>query len=644
LRTLEFWVDNLNPEFLFPEISKQSDLFVSLMQALSTHLRPAPYPYGLLTLRLLGKLGGKNRRVLRELMDIKDPASFSEYAEQLKIECRWFDPQLSNDATMETSGDGQKSGETSTGFSLPLSTRRCVEIIKHLVDLCPVERNSERTAKAAKGAPLRWEDNEKLWDIRIEETDLLPYCSDVLSSTRLSQAESALDVLRSALSEMVTVEAIDWRSVDVSGESSTSEEVTETETVAGDFQSTPASLRAFDDDFELVGLGLMLGCTLESVREKSLDFTKGFLSNMFLIVISHQKCFVRIDANGSAMGIGEESPMEGDDSDNIVGPAGDIFAGSLGSKPFGYFEQTGCLKNVTNPLVVNRSLAEVLSQVSSRSQEVGLQLLQFVLDLQESFDLARSDDSDTRNPEELNRGSLIFFESLLSALCKKCITSKWNRREGLYMGIVKLLQKMGRKWSRKYEVEVMNVALFSLKSVPKEMSMASVMAFGFVAQVCTALYGSINMPDDDIIVDVLTSKTAPKEDPAKTTEIKGNPSAAGEGQGEDPPTTVEGQGEDSPTSREVQGEDPPVSDEAKVEDPPVSEEAKVEDPPVSEEGQDEDTATKGGGMDEDTPMNMGAKESPTRSRGDELGVLLCPCEDVLQVLITEMASTKHILR
>ena len=38
------------------------------MMALTHHLRPAPYPYGLLTLRLLGKFGGKNRVFLRELI------------------------------------------------------------------------------------------------------------------------------------------------------------------------------------------------------------------------------------------------------------------------------------------------------------------------------------------------------------------------------------------------------------------------------------------------------------------------------------------------------------------------------------------------------------------------------------------------
>ena len=33
-------MDNLNPLFLYPEMSKQADVFTSLMQSLSMHLRP----------------------------------------------------------------------------------------------------------------------------------------------------------------------------------------------------------------------------------------------------------------------------------------------------------------------------------------------------------------------------------------------------------------------------------------------------------------------------------------------------------------------------------------------------------------------------------------------------------------------------
>jgi hypothetical protein len=84
-------VDNLNPLFLYPELSKQIDLFSTLMQALSRHLRPAPYPYGLLTLRLLGKLGGKNRQFLRYPMELSSRSSPST---DLSIDCSWRESKI----------------------------------------------------------------------------------------------------------------------------------------------------------------------------------------------------------------------------------------------------------------------------------------------------------------------------------------------------------------------------------------------------------------------------------------------------------------------------------------------------------------------------------------------------------------------
>ena len=58
LRTLELCIDNLNPEFLNPIIDP---VRVELMDALWRHLRPAVMgsPHGTVTLRILGKLGGK---------------------------------------------------------------------------------------------------------------------------------------------------------------------------------------------------------------------------------------------------------------------------------------------------------------------------------------------------------------------------------------------------------------------------------------------------------------------------------------------------------------------------------------------------------------------------------------------------------
>lgn len=63
LRTLEFWVDSLNPDFLEPSMATvMSDVILALW----SHLRPIPYPWGAKALQLLGKLGGRNRRFLKE--------------------------------------------------------------------------------------------------------------------------------------------------------------------------------------------------------------------------------------------------------------------------------------------------------------------------------------------------------------------------------------------------------------------------------------------------------------------------------------------------------------------------------------------------------------------------------------------------
>ncbi|CAO2831293.1 unnamed protein product [Amaranthus hypochondriacus] len=63
LRTLEFWIDSLNPDFLEPSMA---NVMSEVILALWSHLRPAPHPWGGKCLQLLGKLGGRNRRFLKE--------------------------------------------------------------------------------------------------------------------------------------------------------------------------------------------------------------------------------------------------------------------------------------------------------------------------------------------------------------------------------------------------------------------------------------------------------------------------------------------------------------------------------------------------------------------------------------------------
>ncbi|KAJ3311628.1 hypothetical protein HDV04_003892 [Boothiomyces sp. JEL0838] len=65
LRTLELCIDNLNHEFLEPIFAPIKE---ELMAALWKHLKPVPYNqvHAHTTLRILGKFGGRNRKIIRD--------------------------------------------------------------------------------------------------------------------------------------------------------------------------------------------------------------------------------------------------------------------------------------------------------------------------------------------------------------------------------------------------------------------------------------------------------------------------------------------------------------------------------------------------------------------------------------------------
>ncbi|XP_010444949.1 PREDICTED: transformation/transcription domain-associated protein-like [Camelina sativa] len=68
LRTLEFWVDSLNPDFLEPSMA---NVMSEVILALWSHLKPVPYPWGGKALQIVGKLGGRNRRFLKEPLTLE---------------------------------------------------------------------------------------------------------------------------------------------------------------------------------------------------------------------------------------------------------------------------------------------------------------------------------------------------------------------------------------------------------------------------------------------------------------------------------------------------------------------------------------------------------------------------------------------
>jgi transformation/transcription domain-associated protein len=522
LRTLEFWVDNLNPEFLFPELSKQKDILVSLMKALSTHLRPAPYPYGLLTLRLLGKLGGKNRRVLRDPIDIDRHSE--GFIEEMSLDFSWS----INVGTRETEMGRNDASSAGLSFPIRLPINRCVDFLKRAaIEDMMARESSQRSPvipQKATNECLRLSNKDRLLSINVEDIDLLPYCQDVIEQTRKEQAQAALQVLRTALTKIMNVEDGNLKNMSLDNPDAKTEEAkTSEETI--DMQTIATRLDEYNNELQTITLGFMFGCCLEALAANELIFVRGLLAHIYSIVVCNHHSIVRIDANGSSLTFAKEEEQEC--AHDEFGVFSEENLGSL--KPFGYFELNGPLQYTADPLALNKALADFLSHPSASFNDVGLGLLKYTLGLPKTTGLCKD--------ETLDRGSLIFFESLLGSLSEKCMSTDWSRRDGLYDALCLMVQSLGAAWGRRYENELMNVALFSVKSVPKEMAVAGVKSIQFLVRLCSCLYGkpdflkncsSSKMPMFDLLSiwkkkDTPKSEESPMEETSKPTNVLTTP-------------------------------------------------------------------------------------------------------------------------
>jgi len=72
LRTLEFWIENLNPAFLSSVVKGVPGLAQELLAGVALHLQPLPYMYGTLALRVFGKLGGHTQTLVKNLPCVYD--------------------------------------------------------------------------------------------------------------------------------------------------------------------------------------------------------------------------------------------------------------------------------------------------------------------------------------------------------------------------------------------------------------------------------------------------------------------------------------------------------------------------------------------------------------------------------------------
>lgn len=525
LRTLEFWIDNLNPEFLYPILAKQTKICTDLIMSLTSHLRPVPYPYGLLALRLLGKLGGKNRRFLRDAINL--PTVHKKITLRvLSIECEWSlaDSTILEKVLLEVddiASQPKQDSEQSGRFSMSLPLASAVKVLKIVasIDIDFLRAQGEELEDEEYKPILKQvsrEEIDMLWTESANNIDLSTYCCDVVERTVSDQASSALHVIYSSLASILDLDKLPPDLANIDDDLQPME-------VTGEEANKPISRSSVEicqntECLKDVVKGLLYGLSVDNIRQDASNCAKGLFFYFIGVLTSMPDSVIRIDANGSklsdigtlnAVGSTDETVRASNEAPTVEATPDDKKEPSnkLGSlRPFGYFALTGRFES-SNPFVICEALAEMISETSSTSQSRVVEFFERIL--RDTLTLLEPNVSEI-NIGTTNRAQLAFYESLLEALCRFAVSKPWNIVSGLRSAILIMVDLLGPAWAQQYEVELIHVAIASIKNAGQEIPFAGVKAFQFFVSISILMYGKPHDWDKRTFVpDVLAIDPSP---------------------------------------------------------------------------------------------------------------------------------------
>ena len=449
LRTLEFWVDNLHPDFLYPIFATQDDDgtgHCNLMVALTRHLQPAPYPYGLLCMRLLGKLGGINRLFFQGMIGFNNQKQTTRSRKQkvagsdnLSMHCEWWQ------------GGAVAESSSEMSFLLPFPLDCAVDVLRCVAGApcINVSKHCERES-----VHFSCQMFSELLSVDPRKFNLNRYIIEVMEETKTSQSKSAFTVLRAALASLLDID---------NGEG----EIllcTENGFVFPDNKEGTFVEGKNNHDFKLICDGLYAASIHEDLNDEAMLMLKGLGSHIFYVILSHRANVTRVNCDGWPI-----DPYHGN---------GD--AQSEEKKSFGCFRLSG---PDIDPFVFNEALADALTDSDVNTSHVtALAVMRHVIELFHSLRVITTDETDTGWGD-------IFFENLLSKLCRFCFSQSWDNRAGVMSGLLNLIVEMGLPWSQRYEVEIIHTALFIVKDTPDGIAHASKASVGFFLQVSWYFYG-----------------------------------------------------------------------------------------------------------------------------------------------------------
>jgi len=507
------------------------------MVALCSHLRPAPYPYGLISLRLLGKLGGNNRNFLRE------PITFDVVNEDgndnpvFNILCSWNESKYmtNNDSNSHDDSDSrdpfeknssnlkasvENSSEKEKTFLLPMdkAIAAASETLKRVAtspSLMASERSivtnteeefydrytnliigqtSSQQEECKSESIICPKTCEEAISVRAELVDLTTYSIHVMEETKKHQSMAALSLLRGSLIGLMDHEKFDDIDITIpkkaiakefSVDSKQSQETEKHVTHDNMHKEPEKSLKKKNTLIKKIFCGLMYAILNDELKSESTMLLRGLSTQIILTFMSHIGDIQRIDASGNIISDDSKESMRAHNAKRtIVSDSGRLQP--LG--PFGKFSFSGELKCKINPLLFNDAIIDFLKE----NEKCHSHVIDIIFHMVETSLKCKAEieGKNAIGGKDAMQGIEFCFEHLLSSLCQCCFSLQWNLRFGFYKAIYALCYSMGPEWARLYEIEIIHTILFCLNNSPREVACASIESLLLLFRILALCHGS----------------------------------------------------------------------------------------------------------------------------------------------------------
>lgn len=548
LRSFEFWLDNLHADYLFGVLmsmdtttsSADGSALYNFMDALTSHLRPAPYPYGMLVMRILGKMGGMNRLHLREMVAIggwKDKVSRKTDANvkhSLNINCEWQSADDNDKDEQETSHGEEKDGSDKS-FPLPLPLERAVDILRCVAAAPCIVVNGDETSVASTLASSTSEPYyqgnsfRELLSIDVRKFDLNKYTAELMEETKMSQSRSAFAILRAALASVIDIDDEREGTISICAKSGVAKGADQKILVSPsdtekDKQQEEGLCQHYNDDFKRICDGLYAASVNNDLNGEAVALLQGLGSHLFYYLLSHRAVITRIDRNGCSIDTYYKEVENDEGGDETHTP--EHKPQSL--KSFGCFRFSEELPggescrgdgDRLDPFIFNEALVDALTDEDVKySHVVAIEVMDHIIALFQSVkarvvqeNTKDEDDADADNTDKPCNIALdstwgdVLMENLLKIMCKSLSNSQWNLRSGVMAGLNHLITTMGYEWAEQYETEILQTVLFVVNDTPEGIAYASKESMNFFLQVTWFFFGGPAdwEGSDSVVKDVL---------------------------------------------------------------------------------------------------------------------------------------------